>query len=275
MTRSRCPSMLIVVALLALGCSRERSAAGGAAPADLIGSAWQLEDLAGKTPLPDAAVTLEFPDSGRVIGRASCNRYFGDARLDGTAISLGALGATRMACADAVNQQETEYLRLLQAAERYEFDGATLRIYSKGVTAPLRFSRQTTSASLRDPTGVWTIVGHREPGISAMSSKQADAFTGKTLQFGIAEAIAGSDTCVAPSYQRRSAPADSLLTTGYRIRAGQLGLPETPGQQFVVTEVACNGKAWQGLGGVLLQTTDDRAFAVHDGVFFELERQGH
>lgn len=265
--------MLAMLPLLAAGCGKDRSAGGGAVPADLNGSSWRLEDLAGKAPLPDVQVTLEFPDTGRIIGRASCNRYFGDARIDGTTISLGALGATRMACADAVNQQETEYLRLLQAAERYDFDGATLRLYSKGIAAPLRFSRQSTSTSLRDPTGVWTIVGHREPGVSAMSAAQADAFKGKALQFGIAEAIAGSDTCVAPSYQRRTVPADSLLTTGYRIGPAALGLPATPAQQFVVTEVACGGKPWQGLGGVLLQATDDRAFAVRDGVFFELERQ--
>jgi heat shock protein HslJ len=273
MHRSPSHAALILAALVAFGCSREKPAGDAAAPTELLGSAWQLEDLAGKAPLPVVEVTLEFPDTGKVIGRASCNRFFGDARFDGASISLGALGATRMACADAVNQQETEYLRLLQAAERYEFDGATLRIYSKGTVAPLRFTRKHSATSMRDPTGVWTITGHREPGVSAMAPKDADSWKGRTLQFGIAEAIAGSDTCVAPSYQRRTAQADSLLSSGYRISAAALGLPSTVGQQLSVTEVACNGKPWEGLGGVLLQATDDHAFAVKDGVFFELQRQ--
>jgi heat shock protein HslJ len=265
----------VLFTMLAIGCSKEGSAGGGAAPADLTGSRWQLEELAGKPPLPGVEATLEFPDTGKVVGRGSCNRFFGDAQIAGTTISFGAIGATRMACADAVNQQETEYLTLLQAAERYEFDGASLRIYAKGTAAPLRFTRRNSAMSLRDPTGVWTVVGHREPGVSGMHSKDADAWKGRTLQFGIAEAIAGSDTCVAPSYQRHIARADSLLSGDYRITAASLGLPSTGDQHFVMTQVACDGKPWRGLGGVLLQTTDDHAFAVRDGVFFELQRQDH
>ncbi len=271
-------SMIALLALAAIGCGKEGSAgagsgSGSAAPDELIGSTWQLENLAGTAALPTVVATLEFPEPGKVVGRGSCNRFFGSAQISGTTITIGALGATRMACGEAVDHQETEYLRLLQAAERYELDGATLRVFSTGAAAPLSFTRQSASSSLRDPTGVWTVVGHRAPGVSAMSPSEAGAWKGRTLQFGIAEAIAGADTCIAPSYQRRTVSADSLLSTDYRVTPAALGLPASGQQRLVLTEVACDGKPWRALGGLLLQTVDDHAFAVQDGIFFELRRQ--
>jgi heat shock protein HslJ len=44
-----------------------------------------------------------------------------------------------MACAAAVMNQEAKYLEALQGAERFTREGSTLRIYSKGLDAPLRF----------------------------------------------------------------------------------------------------------------------------------------
>jgi heat shock protein HslJ len=54
---------------------------------------------------------------------------------------LGPLGSTRMACPQAVMNQETKYLKALQAAERLERKEQYLLIYSKNAPKPLRFSR--------------------------------------------------------------------------------------------------------------------------------------
>lgn len=271
----------VLVAAVLTGCmggARDRAAdtaADGITPPILSGTSWLLVDLAGTPALPNPQATLEFPDTGRVAGKASCNRFFGSVQLSDATITFGALGSTRMACADPINRQESAYLTALQAGESYEIVGDTLRIYMKGATAPLRFLRQASAASFRDPTGIWTITGHLEPGISAMSSAEADALKGRTLQYGIAEAIAGPDTCVAPAYARSTVPADSLLQAGYRISAASLGIATPDQARLGRTEVTCDGKPWASLGGMLLQVTDDRAFAVHDGVFFQLERQTH
>jgi putative lipoprotein len=117
-----------------------RVAAEAAAPT-LVGTAWRLEDLGGAGVVSGAEATLEFPEAGRVAGRGSCNRFFGPVTITGTAIQFGLLGSTQMACPEPVAAQETTYFAALRAAERFEVAGATLRVYSKGVAAPLRFVR--------------------------------------------------------------------------------------------------------------------------------------
>jgi heat shock protein HslJ len=270
-------SAVSLLLLCSLGCTRgdPANSARMASPGDLVGTAWRLDQVAGTPALEGIDATLEFPEAGKVTGKASCNHFFAAVKISGASILISALGATKMACAEAVNHQEVSYLSALQVAERFELDSNALRIYFTGGTAPLSFVHQSAGLTLDDPTGMWTIVGHRAPGESAMSTAQAEAWTGRTIQYGITEAIAGSDTCVAPTYQHRLAPADSLLSFNYRISPASLGLPTSTEMRLGMTEVSCDGKPWMALGGILLQTTDDRAFAVQDGVFFELQRAEH
>jgi putative lipoprotein len=117
-----------------------RVEAEAAAPS-LLGTAWRLTDLAGAGVVNGAEATLEFPEAGRVAGRGSCNRFFGPVTITGAAIQFGLLGSTQMACSEPVAAQETKYFAALAGAERFEVEGATLRVYSKGVAAPLRFAR--------------------------------------------------------------------------------------------------------------------------------------
>jgi len=113
----------------------------GGAPDQLWGTSWLLEDIGGAGVIDYAQATLEFPEAGKVAGRGSCNRFFGRVQVTGRSIAVGPLGTTRMACAEAVMNQETKYLKALQNAERYEFDGAFLLVHAKGMERPLRFTR--------------------------------------------------------------------------------------------------------------------------------------
>ena len=105
----------------------------------LAGSEWRLEDLAGASVIEKSRVTLAFPEAGKVAGNGSCNRFFGPAGIDGGAIKLGPLGSSRMACPEAVMNQETKYLEALQAAERFEWKDPYLVIYCRALEKPLRF----------------------------------------------------------------------------------------------------------------------------------------
>jgi heat shock protein HslJ len=87
--------------------------------------------------------TLEFAEEGRAAGNGSCNRFFGSAAIERDSISFGALGATRMACPEPIENQEAKYFEALQAAERFTVDGSTLSIHSKGMEKPLRFVHKT------------------------------------------------------------------------------------------------------------------------------------
>jgi heat shock protein HslJ len=107
---------------------------------NLLGSEWQLEDLGGVA-ADHGQATLTFPEAGKIAGNGSCNRFFGSAEINGDAIKLSALGSTRMACPEAVMNQESKYLEALQAAERFEWKDPYLLIDCKGFEKPLRFTR--------------------------------------------------------------------------------------------------------------------------------------
>lgn len=107
----------------------------------LTGSSWVLEEIGGAGVIDDARATLEFPETGKVSGRGSCNRFFGPVEQNGDRLHLGPLGTTRMACPEAVMDQERRYLERLQAAERLQMVGTVLRIYAGGATPALRFTR--------------------------------------------------------------------------------------------------------------------------------------
>lgn len=150
----------------------EGAAAGTASGAtmDLIGSEWLLDDMPGGRVLDNVQATLAFPEPGRVAGSGSCNRFSGPCTLGDIAVtggddisrgargagvvggvsvvgraafSVGALATTRKACVPAVGEQEQRYLAALQAAERLEIEGRTLRVYTKGAEQPLRYARLT------------------------------------------------------------------------------------------------------------------------------------
>jgi heat shock protein HslJ len=140
-------SWFLIVALLGLvlaGCAAgvpAHTAAGGEA-GGLVGTAWRLEELGGAGVLDRVEATLEFPEAGKVAGSGSCNRFFGTVSISGEAIEISPLGSTRMACPEAMMNQEGRYLKALQDAERFTRDGSTLLIYCKGMAKPLRFVRK-------------------------------------------------------------------------------------------------------------------------------------
>jgi heat shock protein HslJ len=111
----------------------------------LANSAWALKDLGGAETLAHVPATLVFQEAGKVSGNASCNRFFGQAKIEESSIKLGPLGATRMACSEAIMNQEARYLNALQAAERFEWKDPYLLLKSKGVEQPLRFTRMTNT----------------------------------------------------------------------------------------------------------------------------------
>ena len=138
------PARAPLFALALLGCATGRpsstapaSPAGGPT-APLWGTLWVLEDLAGAGVMDYVRATLEFPQPGKIAGNASCNRFFGSATITGDRLTASPLGATQMACPEAVMNQESRYLQALQHATRFALDGPWLLVYSSGQAKPLR-----------------------------------------------------------------------------------------------------------------------------------------
>jgi heat shock protein HslJ len=125
---------------------RERSGGSASpapsAPSSLTGRTWVLEDLSGAGVIDDAQATLDVAQDGRVSGRATCNRFSGSATIAGDAITFGPLATTRMACAEALMNQEQNYLAALAQAKQWEVQGSTLFIHVGGGSEPLRFTAQ-------------------------------------------------------------------------------------------------------------------------------------
>ena len=113
----------------------------GDSPPGLPGTSWRLEDLAGAGVVDRVQATLSFAEDFKVSGNGSCNRFTGSATVSGATIKFTPLAATRMACAEAVMNQETRYMSLLQSAERFEIKDSFLYLFASGNAQPLRFVR--------------------------------------------------------------------------------------------------------------------------------------
>jgi len=135
-------SIAMVAPLVELVRIRKAAAGAPSGAPYLVGTTWQLEDLAGAGALDSVAATLEFPAEGQVAGSASCNRFSGPVTIAGDSITFGPQAVTRMACADSVMGQESAYLEALQHAERFRVEGPFLYVYSPGREKPLRFIRR-------------------------------------------------------------------------------------------------------------------------------------
>jgi heat shock protein HslJ len=103
--------------------------------AALVGTPWRLESLVWGLG-PDGAVspaigeaTLLLGEDGTISGSTGCNRFSGGYELDGTTLTAGPLATTRMACEEALMDQERAVLDVLDAGPlELTLDGSTLRV---------------------------------------------------------------------------------------------------------------------------------------------------
>ena len=80
--------------------------------------------------LPDTELTARFDSEEKeVTGSGGCNTYFGEYDADSNSLTLtGPLAVTEMWCGDEIGAQESEYLEILMAAEKYEVEDDILLI---------------------------------------------------------------------------------------------------------------------------------------------------
>ena len=113
--------------------------AGAAEHKGLAGTSWQLLQLGPNGALSENLPTLTFSTDGKVSGSGGCNTFSGTATISGMAIKFGALAATKKACSEEVNAQETAYLKALEQAQTYEMRATSLLINTKAFNEPLSF----------------------------------------------------------------------------------------------------------------------------------------
>jgi len=110
---------------------------------ELAGTRWLLEDIRNTGVIDHAQSTLHFDGEGRVSGSGGCNRMGGGVTLDGASVRFGPLMSTRMACVEALMDQEQRYLATLADVRAYlfEHEGAILHLLDEAGEKILRFSR--------------------------------------------------------------------------------------------------------------------------------------
>lgn len=122
------------------------------------------------------------------------------------------------------------------------------------------------SPCLHDIIGVWRVSGHKAPGISAMSSAEADAWVGEHATYETSKVMFHSARCDRPSFASRVVSARSFVEQ-FRIPPEDLGL-STSG--VCITTIGCP-EEWTAPGSLLLHSPH-ALITLWDGVFFELER---
>jgi len=94
---------------------------------------WAFLELNGETitvEVNDKAPYLELNSKkASAYGFAGCNRFFGSYETAGSSLKLGALGATRMACPEGM-EQEQELLTAIGSTTRYEIHGSKLLLFA-------------------------------------------------------------------------------------------------------------------------------------------------
>jgi heat shock protein HslJ len=108
----------------------------------LVGSVWLAEDIGGAGVIDNAQSKLQFVSATQVAGSGACNSFTGAATVTATALTLGPLASTRKMCAPAVMDQESRFLRALEAVKSARMDGDLLLLMDAAGSPLARLSRQ-------------------------------------------------------------------------------------------------------------------------------------
>ena len=113
--------------------SRTFEGCGGDTASLLIGPEWRVTEIEGRPASEERGPTMLFGADGSLSGNGGCNRYRASYEIAGDGgLAIGPAVATRMACAEqALNQQETRFLALLDRADRFDVaEDGSLRLYA-------------------------------------------------------------------------------------------------------------------------------------------------
>ena len=148
----------LCIALLLVSCMTPATPPRGAQDAGIEGIQWYLTEVGGSlvSPMADDKqphILLD-PAQKQATGFAGCNNFFGRYELDGSSLTFGPMGATRMACPDLETGLETSVFIALERTRKWKkADGELLLL--DGDTVLARFSRKKYMG-ITGPVWQWT-----------------------------------------------------------------------------------------------------------------------
>lgn len=187
---------------------------GGAVAGDLTGTTWVLTGwTAGsggrlRTPADGSEAVLDLLAAGRLAGSGGCNRFFGTWEQSRSRLVLTVGGATDMACAPEVMDQEAAVLETLGRVRSFRRTEGGLELLDSAGATVLRYR-----AGVQDLEGTaWTATGINN-GRGALESSDTTELA--SLRFGADGTVSGASGC-----NSFSAPVE--LTPPDRIRVGEV-----------------------------------------------------
>ncbi len=117
--------------------------------------------------------------------------------------------------------------------------------------------------------GIWTVVDHKEPGISAMNQNEIDSWMGKEIHYSKREASLLGESCEFPTYNSELISIQEFQAA-FHFKPIFLGYT---GKIIETINISCRNKDWTTPGSSLIWLGREKLFIMWDGVFFRLRKQ--
>ena len=136
---------VLCIAMLLVSCMKQATPPPGAQTGGIEGIQWYLTEVGGSpvSPMADDKqphILLD-PAENQATGFAGCNNFFGRYELNGSLLTFGPMGATRMACPDLEMGLEASVFEALENTRQWKIEGGDLLLL-KADDILARFSRK-------------------------------------------------------------------------------------------------------------------------------------
>jgi heat shock protein HslJ len=109
--------------------ARQNLPGGGAA---MTGIEWRPTLLGADEVATDSGIFVLFAVDGSIKGNGGCNSFFGSLQTSDDGLSVGELGATRMACPPEIMDREIAFMQALQETTQFEMGKNSLQLLGTG-----------------------------------------------------------------------------------------------------------------------------------------------
>jgi heat shock protein HslJ len=108
---------------------RQNMPGGGAS---MTGIEWRPTRLGADEIAADSEMFVSFAVDGSIKGHGGCNKFFGSLQTTDDGLSVGELGATRMACPSQIMDREMAFMKALQDTTQFEIGENSLQLLGAG-----------------------------------------------------------------------------------------------------------------------------------------------
>jgi heat shock protein HslJ len=149
-------------------------------------------------PITGSIMTAAFGADGTIEASAGCNTFVGPYAIDGDEIAIGPLATTLVACrSDDMQEQETRYLDILLASDRWSQDAGMLELIDTqgvGRQTTVVFSATDDAAYL----GPWEVTGYDDGSGAVIPPVSGSTLTAVLRPDGTIEGDAGCNAFSGP-----------------------------------------------------------------------------